>query len=161
MPDYREAFIGIDVAKLRNAVAVADAGTDGEIRYLGKFDAAPESMRRLLGKMASKYNRLHVCYEAGPTGYGLYRQIIALGHECVVAAPSLVPKKPGDRVKTNRRDAVVLARLLRAGRLTAVWAPDEAHEALRDLVRARQPAVEDLRSKRQLVTSLMLRQGRI
>lgn len=161
MADYREAFIGIDVAKHRNAVAVADAGRDGEIRFLGEFDAAPESMRRLLAKMTSKYDRLHVCYEAGPTGYGLYRQVIASGHDCIVVAPSLVPRKPGDRVKTNRRDAVVLARLLRAGELTAVWAPDEAHEALRDLVRARESAVEDLRRKRQAVSSLMLRQGRI
>ena len=161
MADYREAFIGIDVAKLRNAVAVADAGRDGEIRFLGEFDASPESMRRMLTRMASRYDRLHLCYEAGPTGYGLYRQITALGHGCVVVAPSLIPRKPGDRVKTNRRDAVLLARLLRAGELTAVWAPDEAHEALRDLVRARESAVEDLRSKRQSVTSLMLRQGRV
>lgn len=161
MTDYREAFIGIDVAKHRNAVAVAEAGRDGEIRYLGEFDAAPESMRRLLAKMASKYDRLHVCYEAGPTGYGLYRQVLALGHECTVVAPSLIPKKAGDRVKTNRRDAVVLARLLRAGELTAVWTPDEGHEALRDLVRARETAVDDLRRKRQSVTALMLRQGRI
>ncbi len=161
MANYKEAYIGIDVAKLRNAVAVADGGRDGEIRYLGEFDASPESVRRLMAKLASRYDRLHVCYEAGPTGYGLYRQLIALGHDCIVVAPSLIPQKPGDRVKTNRRDAVALARLLRAGELTAVWAPDEAHEALRDLVRARDAAVEDLRRKRQTVTSLMLRQGRI
>lgn len=160
MAEYKEAFIGIDVAKLRNAVAVADAGRDGEIRYLGEVDASPESMRRIVMKLASKYDRLHVCYEAGPTGYGLYRQITALGHDCIVVAPSLIPKKAGDRVKTNRRDALALARLLRAGELTAVWAPDEAHEALHDLVRAREAAVEDLRRKRQSITSLMLRQGR-
>jgi transposase len=159
--DYREAFIGIDVAKHRNAVAVAEGGRDGEIRYLGEFDAAPESMRRLLARMAAKYDRLHVCYEAGPTGYGLYRQVLALGYECTVVAPSLIPKKAGDRVKTNRRDAVVLARLLRAGELTAVWAPDTGHEAMRDLVRAREAAVEDLRRKRQSISALMLRQGRI
>src|SRR3712207_1861005 len=96
----------------------------------------------------------------GPTGYGLYRQIAALGHACTVVAPSLIPRRPGDRVKTNRRDAVSLARLLRAGELTAVWVPDEAHEAMRDLVRARETAVEDLRRKRQAITSLLLKHGR-
>ncbi len=86
---------------------------------------------------AAQHRRLTFCYEAGPTGYGLYRLIKALGHECVVVAPSLTPKKPGDRVKTNRRDALILAKLLRAGELTAVWVPDARHEAMRDLVRAR------------------------
>ena len=120
MAGSREAFVGIDAAKLRNAVAVADEGRDGEIRYLGEFDAAPESMRRLVARLAAKYDRLHFCYEAGPTGYGLYRRIVALGHACTVVAPSLIPRKPSDRVKTNRRDATALARLLRAGELTAV-----------------------------------------
>jgi transposase len=96
-----------------------------------------------------------------PTGYGLYRQLRELGHDCIVVAPSLTPRRPGDRVKTNRRDALTLARLLRAGELTAVWAPDAAHEALRDLARARDAAVKDLRTKRQLVMAFMLRQGRI
>jgi transposase len=81
--------------------------------------------------MPAKYRRLTFCYEAGPTGYGLYRLIKSLGHECIVVAPSLIPKKPGDRVKTNRRDAVELAKLLRAGELTAVWVPDVQHEAMR------------------------------
>jgi transposase len=84
-----------------------------------------------------------------------------LGYRCTVVAPSLVPRKPGDRVKTNRRDAQQLARLLRAGELTAVWVPDEAHEAVRDLIRARQAAVEDLRRRRQAISSMMLRQGRV
>jgi transposase len=104
---------------------------------------------------------LHFCYEAGPTGYGLYRQIGELGHECTVVAPSLIPKKPGERVKTNRRDAVTLARLLRAGELTAVWVPDATHEAVRDLVRAREAAAQDLRRKRQQLLSFLLRHGRI
>jgi transposase len=103
---------------------------------------------------------VHFCYEAGPTGYGLYRLIRSLGHECTVVAPSLIPKKPGDRVKTNRRDAVSLARLLRAGELTAVWVPDEGHEAIRDLVRARAAAVEALRVHRQQVSAFMLKHGR-
>jgi len=101
------------------------------------------------------------CYEAGPTGYGLYRLLKSLGHECLVVAPSLIPKKAGDRVKTNRRDAVSLAKLLRAGELTAVWVPDERHEAMRDLARARLAVKKDLQGKRQQISSLMLRLGRI
>jgi transposase len=111
-------------------------------------------------KLAAQQRRLTFCYEAGPTGYGLYRLIKTLGHACVVVAPSLIPRKPGDRVKTNRRDALNLAKLLRAGELTAVWVPDARHEAMRDLVRAREAAVDDLKSKRQQVLSLLLRLGR-
>jgi transposase len=102
---------------------------------------------------------LDVLLRAGPTGYGLCRLIRSLGHECVVAAPSLIPKKPGVRVKTNRRDAVQLAKLSRADELTAVWVPDERHEAVRDLSRARQAAKKHLISKRQQISSLMLRRG--
>jgi transposase len=159
--DYREAFVGIDVAKLRNAIAIADAGRDGEVRFFGEVDAAASSMRQVIRRIATKFDRVHFCYEAGPTGYGLYRLIRSLGHECTVAAPSLIPKKAGDRVKTNRRDAVSLARLLRAGELTAVWVPDEGHEAMRDLVRARAAAVESLRVHRQQVSAFMLKHGRI
>jgi transposase len=110
------AFIGIDTAKLKNAVALAEAGRDGEIRYRGEFENTPDDVAQLIRKLASRYKKLHVCYEAGPTGYGLYRQIQALGHECIVVAPSLIPRRPGERVKTNRRDAQSLARLLRADR---------------------------------------------
>jgi transposase len=156
----KEVFIGIDVAKLRNAVAIANAGRDGEIRYMGECDASPESMTRLIRKLAAKHDKLHFCYEAGPTGYGLYRLIVALGHECIVVAPSLIPRRSGERVKTNRRDAQSLARLLRAGELTAVWVPDETHEAVRDLVRTRGMVVEDYRRKRQHVTAFLLRHGR-
>jgi transposase len=111
-------------------------------------------------RLADRYDHLHFCYEAGPTGYGLYRQIKELGHDCAVVAPSLIPKRPGERVKTNRRDAVSLARLHRAGELTAVWVPDTTHEAVRDLSRAREAAMEDLRRKRQQVTAFLLRHGR-
>jgi transposase len=159
--DYREAFVGIDVAKLRNAIAIADAGRDGEVRFFGEVDAAASSMRQVIRRIATKSDRAHFCYEAGPTGYGLYRLIRSLGHECSVVAPSLIPRKAGDRVKTNRRDAVSLARLLRAGELTAVWVPDEGHEAMRDLVRARAAAVESLRVHRQQVSAFMLKHGRI
>ncbi|RWK79844.1 MAG: IS110 family transposase [Mesorhizobium sp.] len=159
--DYREAFVGIDVAKLRNAIAVADAGREGEVRFFGEVDASEESMRRVIRRIATKFDRVYFCYEAGPTGYGLYRLIRSLGHECTVVAPSLIPRKPGDRVKTNRLDAFALARLLRAGELTAVWVPDEGHESIRDLVRARAAAVETLRVHRQHVSAFMLKHGRI
>lgn len=161
MAETREAFVGIDVAKLRNAVAVADAGRDGEVRYFGEVDASPDSMRRLAAKLAAKYDRLSFCYEAGPTGYGLYRLLTDLGHACVVVAPSLIPKKPSDRVKTNRRDALSLARLLRAGELTAVWVPDTAHEAMRNLVRARAATVKDVGLKKRQVSAFLLRHSRI
>ena len=161
MRDYTEAFIGIDAAKAKNAVAVAEGGRGGEVRWFGEVDASPESMRRTIGKIAAKYDEVHVCYEAGPTGYGLHRLIRELGHACTVVAPSLIPKKPGDRIKTNRRDATTLARLLRAGELTAVWVPDGTCEAMRDLVRARIAAVQALRACRQQVSGFLLRQGRI
>jgi transposase len=120
-----EAFVAFDTSKLRNAVAVADAGRAGEVRFLGEFENSAAATAKLVRKLAGKYARLTFCYEAGPTGYGLYRQIKGLGQDCLVVAPSLIPKRPGDRVKTNRRDAMSLAKQLRAGDLTAVWVPDE------------------------------------
>ena len=156
-----EAFVGIDTAKARNAVAVAEGDRNGEVRYPGEFDNTPDAVAKLVRRLAERYGVVHYCYEAGPTGYGLYRQIRALGQDCGVVAPSLIPRRPGDRVKTNRRDAVQLARLLRAGELTAVWVPDEAHEAMRDLVRAREATVKDLRRKRQAISSMLLKHGRV
>ena len=105
--------------------------------------------------------QLSFCYEAGPCGYGLHRLLSGLGHDCIVVAPSLIPSKPGDRVKTNRRDAPMLAKLHRAGELTAVWVPDAAHEAMRDLVRARATAVRVLGKARQHLQGFLLRHGRI
>src|SRR6266446_8814987 len=160
MSDHSEAFVAFDTSKLRNAVAIADGGRAGEVRFLGEFESSTTATSKLVRKLAAKYQRVTFCYEAGPTGYELHRQIKVLGHECIVVAPSLIPKKPGDRVKTNRRDAVSLAKLLRAGELTAVWVPDEGHEAMRDLTRARETAVNDLRAKRQQVSALLLRLGR-
>src|SRR5512132_3174633 len=132
-----EAFVAFDTSKEKNAVAIAVGDRTGEVLYLGEIGNTPEATRKLVTKLAAKYGRLHFCYEAGPTGYGLHRQIVALGHPCMVVAPSLIPKRPGDRVKTNRRDAVTLAKLLRAGELTAAWVPDPMHEAIRDLGRAK------------------------
>ncbi len=159
MKDYSEVFVALDVAKVKNAVAVAEAGRDGEVRYLGEIANTDAATGKLVTKLAAKYKRLTFCYEAGPTGYGLYRFIQSLGHDCIVIAPSLTPSKPGDRVKTNRRDAVSMAKLLRAGELTAVWVPDERHEAMRELSRAREVAQKDLRCKRQQISSFMLRIG--
>ena len=161
MKEYSEAFIGFDTAKKKHAVAIADVGREGEIRYLGEIDSSPLTIERMIRKLAGRYEKLHFCYEAGPTGYGLYRQVRGLGHDCTVVAPSLIPKKSGERVKTNRRDAVSLARLFRAGELTSVWVPDTVHEAVRDLVRARETASQDLRRKRQQLLSFLLRHGRI
>ena len=161
MDHHSVAYVGFDTSKTKHAVAVAESGREGEVRYLGEIETTPAAVERLLRKLACKYKTLHVCYEAGPTGYGLYRHIRALGHVCDVIAPSLVPTRPGDRVKTNRRDAVTLARLLRAGELMPIWVPDAVHEAVRDLVRAREAAARDLRHKRQQVLSFLLRHGRI
>lgn len=159
MDDHSVAYVALDTSKLRNAVAIAEAGRDGEIRYLGEIDNAPAATAKLARRLAKKHAALTFAYEAGPTGYGLYRQIKSLGHDCIVVAPSLIPHKPGDRVKTNRRDALSLARQLRAGDLTAVWVPDPHHEAVRDLSRARGAAVREQRAKRQQVSALLLRLG--
>jgi transposase len=161
MGEYSEAFVAFDVAKIKHAVAIADGGRGGEVRFVGEIASSPAAVERLIGKLAGRYGKLHFCYEAGPTGYRLYRQIEALGHGCLVVAPALIPKRPGERVKTNRRDAVTLARLHRAGELTGIWVPDAVHEAVRDLVRAREAAADDLRRKRQQLLSFLLRHGRV
>jgi transposase len=103
-----EVFVGMDVAKTRNAIAVADGERGGEVRFLGEVDASPEAMRRVVQRIAAMHDRIHFCYEAGPTGYGLHRLITSMGYPCDVVAPSLIPRRPGDRVKTNRRHAVGL-----------------------------------------------------
>jgi transposase len=161
MRDDSEVYVGLDTSKLKISVAVAAAGRDGEVRFFGDIDSTPEAVERLVRKLEKRYPRLCFAYEAGPTGYGLQRQIVALGHDCAVVAPSLIPKRPGERVKTNRRDALSLARLHRAGELTSVRVPDPGHEAMRELVRAREVAMEDLRAKRQHLQSFLLRHGRV
>lgn len=141
-------FVGLDVHAETIAVAVAEGRS--EVRSLGIIPNRAEAVRRLLGRLG-KIGSLKVCYEAGPTGYALYWQLTKLGVHCEVIAPSLVPSKAGDRIKTDRRDAEKLARAYRAGDLTAVWVPDAKHEAIRDLVRAREAAKEDqLRAKHRL-----------
>src|SRR6266852_2747749 len=150
-------FVGLDVHAETIAIAVVES--DGDVRPLGVIPNRPESIRKLVKKLGPA-EQLRVCYEAGPTGYVLYWQLSALGVKCEVVAPSLVPVKSGDRVKTDRRDATKLARSYRAGDLTAVWVPDEAHEALRDLVRAREAAKQDQLRARHRLSQFLLRHGR-
>lgn len=161
MDEYSEVFVAFDVAKKKHALAIAEGGRSGDVRFIGEVENSAAAIERTLRKLGKKHARLHVCFEAGPTGYGLYRQVRELGHDCLVVAPTLIPKRSGERVKTNRRDAVTLARLHRAGELTGVWVPDEVHEAVRDLVRGREVATQDQRRKRQQLLSFLLRHGRI
>ena len=116
---------------------------------------------KLVARLGRCGERLHFCYEAGPCAYGLHRLLSGLGHDCTVIAPSLIPQKPGDPVKTNRRDAAMLARMHRAGEPTEVWVPDTAHEAMRDLVRARATAARILTKARQQLGGFLLRHGKI
>ena len=149
-------FLGLDVHAETIAVAVAEP--DGEVRSLGTIANREDSIRKFIKKLGSP-EQLRACYEAGPTGFVLYWQLTQLGVECAVVAPTLVPKKPGDRVKTDRRDALKLARSHRSGDLTAVWVPDEGSEALRDLVRQREAAKQDQLRARHRLTKFLLRYG--
>lgn len=153
-------FVGLDVHAATIAVAIAEGGRDGEVRSLGTIPNRAESVRKLMKKLWADCEELRVCYEAGPCGYALYWQLAEFGVECTVIAPTLVPKKAGDRVKTDRRDAEKLARCFRSGDLTAVWVPDKAHEALRDLVRARLAAKKDQLRARHRLSKFLLRLGR-
>ena len=150
-------FVGLDVHAETIAVAVAETGS--EVRSLGTIPNREDSVKRLVKKLNAD-GQWEACYEAGPTGYALYWQLAKLGITCKVIAPTLVPMKAGDRVKTDRRDAERLARSFRAGELTAVWVPDTAHEALRDLVRAREAAKRDELRARHRLGKFLLRQGR-
>ena len=149
-------FIGLDVHGETIAVGVAEPA--GEVRSLGVIPNRPESVRKLLKKLGPA-SSLRACYEAGPCGYVLYWQLTQLGVHCDVVAPTLVPTKSGERVKTDRRDALKLARSYRSGDLTPVWVPDPEHEALRDLVRAREAATKDHLRARHRLQKLLLRRG--
>ena len=150
-------FVGLDVHAETIAVAVAEDGWRSS--SWGRIPNRSESVRKLVGKLGP-VSKLKGCYEAGPTGYVLYWQLTAMGVACEVIAPSLVPAKAGDRVKTDRRDAEKLARCYRAGELTPVWVPDAAHEALRDLVRAREAAKKDQLRDRHRLGKFLLRHGK-
>ena len=155
----RITYVGLDVHKAEIVVAVAESGLRGAVRDFGRIVNTPAALARLVRKLGHEGVMLRFCYEAGPCGYGIQRQLSAAGHDCVVVAPSLIPKRPGNRIKTDRRDASSLAKLHRAGELTAVWIPDAGHEAIRDLVRARLDAVRALRRARQQLSGFLLRQG--
>ena len=153
-------YVGLDVHKETIAVAVAHAGR-GEPEYHGEVLHTPQGIAKLLKKMSPAGEVLDVCYEAGPCGYGLYRDLVGRGHRCTVVAPALIPRKAGVRLKTDRRDAVRLARLHRAGELTAVWVPDEAQEAIRDLSRAREDMKAIELTARQRLGAFLLRHGQV
>ncbi len=152
-------YVGLDVHKDTIAVALAEAGKRGEVRQHGQIANTPAALKGVVARLSRGGSELRFCYEAGPCGYGIQRQLTTAGHECVVVAPSLIPRRPGDRIKTDRRDAINLAKLHRAGELTAVWDPDQAHEAIRDLVRARLAAERSLRQARQQLSGFLLRHG--
>jgi transposase len=153
-------YVGLDTHKETIAVAVADA-MGGKARYYGEIANTPEAIKKLVGKLCPDGERISFCYEAGPCGYGVYHQINQLGHHCSVVAPSLIPIKPGDRVKTDRRDCEGLSRLDRAGELTSVWVPDQEQEAMRDLTRIREDMKALERISKQRLTAFLLRYGQI
>jgi transposase len=152
--------VGLDVHKETIAVAVAEPGRAEPI-YRGEIANKPKTVEKLLAKLSADYDGglLLFCYEAGPCGYVLYRQILGCGHDCQVVAPSRIPKAPGERIKNDRRDALKLARLLRAGDLTAVWVPDQEQERMRDLSRARDDMKAQERKARQQLNAFLLRHG--
>jgi transposase len=150
-------FVGLDVHDETIAVATIYPGSL-EAEFLGTIPNNPDAIRKLLKKLGDP-KKIRVCYEAGPCGYVIYRQLTQMGISCLVAAPSLIPTKPGEHIKTDKRDAKKLAKLLRNGDLTPVWVPDEKQEALRDLLRAREEAGKDSSRKRKQLTSFLMRLG--
>lgn len=151
------AYVGLDVHRDTIAVAIADGTREGEVRFWGNIPNRSVHLHRLIQRIVERHRCVEFTYEAGPCGYELYRQLSARGLACRVVAPSRIPRRPGDRVKNDHRDAMTLARLARAGELTAVWVPDPVHEAIRDVVRARHAANRDLRHARQRIQSFLLK----
>jgi len=160
MNEFNSIYVGLDVHKATIAVAVA-RGVRGDVMYHGEIANTPTQVRKLIKRLSPHGEVLNVCYEAGPCGYGLYRELTAQGHDCEVVAPSLIPRKAGERLKTDRRDAVMLARLHRAGELTPVWVPDREQEAVRDLTRAREDMKGLELKARQRLGAYLLRHGQV
>lgn len=153
-------FIGLEVHQDTIAIAIADDGVDKEVRYYGTIANRAETLHVALKKIGQDGSELRVCYESGPCGFVIFRFLAKIGVDCIMISPSSMPRRQGDKVKTDRRDAKTLARLLRAGELVAVWVPDEAHEAVRDVVRARRQLKDDLGSAKSSLKSFLLRHGR-
>jgi transposase len=151
-------YVGLDVHKDSIAVAYVVQDHGAEVVSLGNIGTRPCDINQLIRRLQSKSPHLVLVYEAGPCGYWLYRYLTQKGHVCWVVAPSLIPKKPGDRVKTNRRDAIKLARLMRSGDLTPVYVPKVEDEAIRDLCRAREDAIRDLKTAKFRLKAFLLRQ---
>lgn len=150
-------YVGLDVHK--DSITVAYALGSGEVELFGKIGTTQTDIDRLCKRLQSKARRIRVVYEAGPCGYGLYRQLVKKGFDCMVCAPSLIPRKPGERVKTDRRDAIKLVRLLRTGDLSAVYVPTVEDEAFRDLARAWVSAKDDMKRARQRLKAFLLSHG--
>jgi transposase len=158
MPQSSTLYIGMDVHKESIAVAYVAQDHGAEVTYLGPIGTRQADIDHLVRKLQSKANHLVFVYEAGPCGYWLYRYLTKKGYDCWVVAPSLIPKKPGDRVKTDRRDAVQLARLARSDDLTPVYVPNVEDEAIRDLTRAREDTISDLKAAKFRLKAFLLRQ---
>lgn len=155
----RITFVGLDTHKNSIEVALADEGANSEVRLYGSIGGDLDSLDKMIRKLSIPGAELRFVYEAGPCGYEIYRHLRAQGLHCDVVAPSMVPRRSGDRIKTDRRDACNLARLYRAGELTAVYVPHEDDEAMRDLVRGRQDAINAQRKARQQLGGFLLRHG--
>ncbi len=153
-------YVGMDVHKNSISIALADS-ENSEVRFYGKIGGDLAAVDKVVRKIISTGATPQFAYEAGPCGYGLYRHLKSKGFECMVVAPSLIPKKVGERIKTDRRDAKNLARLFRSGDLTSIYVPTEDDEAIRDLVRCREDAVIVQRQVRQRLNAFLLRLGRI
>lgn len=156
----RSMFVGLDVHKETIDVSIAEGHRGGEVRHYGVIASDLEPLDKVVRALRAPDRQLHFVYEAGPCGFGIYRHPTQRGEQCVVVSPSMVPKRSGDRVKTDRRDSLTLARLHRAGELRAIYVPDDADEALRDLVRAREDAVVVGTQAKYRLKAFLLRQGR-